>query len=103
GLGARALPNRAPDGPGCSGDGFGELEDRGLRGAQEGGGIGAGGPDRGLQEAEERRSVVGAVEVEVDDHVVGVANRPLDALLAYPGLLTGLREAAERGVPRVEV
>ena len=74
-----------------------------MRGAHEGGGIGAGGPDRGPQEAEEGRCVVGGVEVEVDDDVVGVVNRPLDALLAYPGLLAGLGEAAERGVPRVEV
>ena len=65
-----------------------------------GGGTGAGGPDLGLQEAEEAGRLVEAVEVEVDHDVVRVAGGPLDTLLAYPGLLPGLGEAAEGGARR---
>lgn len=81
----------------------GGFEDLRLWCPDEGGGIGAGGPDVGPQEAEEAFCLAGGVEVEVNDDIVGVADRSLDALPADPGLPPGLGEAPERGTPGIEV
>ena len=69
----------------------------------EGGGIDTGGPDVRLEEAEEAFCLACGIEVEVNDDIVQVADGPLDALLAYPGLPPGLGEAPERGVPGFEI
>jgi hypothetical protein len=78
-----APSSRNPPGDRISGIGLltcGDFEDLCLWCPDECGGIVAGGPDVCLQEAEEAFCLAGGVEVEVDDHIVGVADRPLDAL-----------------------
>jgi hypothetical protein len=48
------------------------------------------------QEALERLSFAGAVEVEVDHHEPRVVNRTLDPLRADTGLASGFGESVER-------
>jgi hypothetical protein len=47
--------------------------------------------------------LAGGIEIEVDDNVRGIVERPLDALVPYPGLLPQISEPRERGIPGVEV
>jgi len=70
-----------------------------LERARVGGGVDAGGPDVRLEEAEEAFCLAGGVELEVNDDIVEVADRPLDALLAYPGLPPGLGDLGIRPRP----
>ena len=47
--------------------------------------------------------LVDGVEVEVDEHVVGVVDRPLDTVGLDTGLGAGVREALEGGESTIEV
>ena len=58
---------------------------------------------RSLQERQEAVRLLDGVEVKVDDDVVVVVDRLLNALAAYPGLRTEPRELVERGLPGGEV
>jgi hypothetical protein len=56
-----------------------------------------------VQEPDERLRLVGGPEVEVDDHVPGVVDRPLDAMPEHTGQLPDLGESVERRLPAIEV
>jgi hypothetical protein len=78
------------------------MQDPGLRLVGESGCVLAGGPDVRVQEAEELFCLFDGVEVEVDDHICRVIDRPLDALPPDAGRRAGIGEARERRVSGTE-
>jgi len=79
------------------------LEDLGLWRSIEGRRALADRPHSGLQEVEECLGFADGVEVEIDDDVVSIVDRLLDALPTYAGLFAELGESFKRLSPEVEV
>jgi hypothetical protein len=81
----------------------GWFEDPGLRRSGEGRCVFARGPDLLTEKPDERFRLVGGVEVEIDDDVVGVIDRPLDAVPEHTGPLPEFGEPVECPFPEIEI